>query len=468
MAFRYNESPFSRSQGQRVKRLFGTDGIRAVAGEYPLDYATIHALGKALVKLLRGERLEPNILIGRDTRESGVWIERALTGGIRDAGGNPRSAGVIPTSGISYLTRLRAYAAGIVISASHNPYRDNGIKIFSSNGFKLSDDQEARLEPEILSGPKAVKKRPTRIRLIPEDFDEYRKFLKSQFANVILPKKLKVVLDCSNGASFLVAPEVMRSLGFDVICVNDTPNGKNINAGCGSLHPQSLARKVVETGSDLGIAYDGDADRAIWADEKGRVLNGDYTLFVLAKFMKDKGRLKSKTIVATSMSNMGLEAALMTVGLKLVRTKVGDKYVLDKMLETGANLGGEQSGHTIFLDDCPTGDGILTSLKMLEVLTEKNAPLSKLAMDLKEFPQVLVNISVAEKVDFKEVPQIDRLIDEVRRLLKDRGRVEVRYSGTEPLARVMVEGEDLSLIQEYARRIASAIAKNLGTYGKIR
>ena len=445
-----------------MKRLFGTDGIRAVAGTYPLDPSSIYALGSALVDLLRDEGLAPKILIGRDTRESGGWMERILIRGIRDGGGRAVSAGVIPTSSISYLTRKHLFSAGIVISASHNPFHDNGIKIFSSAGFKISDDWEKRLEKAIPRLGRAVPEKMARVRADGRYLDDYKRFLKGRLAQAGRPKKLKVVLDCANGASSAVAPEVMNELGFRVVAIHHAPDGKNINAGCGSLHPQSLARTVVEVKADIGIAYDGDADRALWVDEKGRVLNGDHTLFVIARYMKEKRRLKSDSVVATTMSNMGLELALQKMGLTLVRTKVGDKYVLDKMLEIRSNLGGERSGHTIFLDECPTGDGILTSLKMLEVLAAKDSALSRLTRGLVEFPQILLNIPVREKVDFQEIPEIAAEIAKVGKLLKDRGRLDVRYSGTEPLARIMVEGKDLNLIQRYGQGIAAAIAKNLG------
>jgi phosphoglucosamine mutase len=445
-----------------MKKLFGTDGIRAIAGEFPLNFPSIYALGKALAGLLREKKLEPKILIGRDTRESGDWIEQALFHGIQDAKGAVVSAGIIPTSSISYLTKKHVFSAGIVISASHNPYQDNGIKIFSSEGFKISEDWEGVLEKTILRTAESVRGKKIRIHPEARFMRDYKEFLKKQLARVRLPKKFKVVLDCSNGAGSVVAPEVIADLGFEVTAIGRSPNGKNINTGCGSLYPQKLAETVICAGADIGIAYDGDADRAIWIDEKGRVLNGDHTLFVLAQFMKDKGRLKSDTIVATSMSNMGLEQALQRMGLKLIRTKVGDKYVLEKMIHIGANLGGEQSGHTIFLDDCPTGDGILTSLKMLEVLAVKNRPLSELVADFTEYPQILLNIPVRKKIDFKDVPEVARIIDEIERSLNGRGRLEVRYSGTEMLARVMVEGKDFGLIEHCARQIAGAIANRLG------
>jgi phosphoglucosamine mutase len=445
-----------------MKKLFGTDGIRAIAGEFPLDQDSVYALGSALIELLKAEKFPLKILIGRDTRESGGWMEGAVVQGVRDAGGKAISAGVIPTSAVSFLTKKHTLSAGVVISASHNPYQDNGIKIFSSEGFKISDAWEARLERDILALTKTFRGEQKRIRPGPVYIHDYRMFLKSQLAGVQLPKKFKVVLDCSNGASSHVAPEVLKDLGFEVVAISHSPNGKNINDGCGSLHPENLAKAVVKVGGDIGIAYDGDADRVVWVDEKGRILNGDHTLFVLAKFMKKKGRLKSDMVVATSMSNMGLEHALSKMGLRLVRTIVGDKYVLEKMIDIRTNLGGEQSGHTIFLDDCPTGDGILTSLKMLEVLALENRPFSELMEGLQEFPQLLLNIPVARKVEFQTIPEIGRVIEDVERELEGRGRLNVRYSGTELLARVMVEAQDGDQVTRCARQVADVIAKHLG------
>jgi phosphoglucosamine mutase len=447
-----------------MKTLFGTDGIRAVAGQYPLDDATIRVLGRALVELLEEEGLEPCVLIGRDTRESGPWIEKALAAGIVSGHGEAVSAGVVPTSAVSYLTRKHRFSAGIVISASHNPFRDNGIKIFSSQGIKISDSWELRLE-------KAVKERrekeasaipDTPLQPRPDLSDDYEDFLMERLRHFPGPKELTVVLDCSNGASSVIAPTVFFSLGFRVIPIFNLPDGRNINRRCGSLHPHSLARHVVASRADVGIAYDGDADRALWVDETGRILSGDHTLFVQARYMLAERQLKANTVVATTMSNMGLEKGLREMGVELIRTRVGDKYVLDKMMEIGANLGGEQSGHTIFLDDCPTGDGILTSLRMLEALLAAGVSFSKLAEDLKEFPQVLHNIRVREKADFGQFPEIVRMIDGIRAELGGAGRLDVRYSGTEPVARVMIEGEDLSRIEEQAGRLTSVIAKYLG------
>jgi phosphoglucosamine mutase len=446
-----------------MKKLFGTDGIRGVAGDHPLDPPTIHALGRALVALLREERLPARVLIGRDTRESGGWIEEVLTRGVRAAGGKAFSAGVIPTSGVSYLTRRHAFSAGIVISASHNPFRDNGIKIFSSEGFKIPDAWEIRIEQALPGLTHEVKPKPPADGSTSGYFaHDYRDFLSRRLDGFKPARRLKVVVDAGNGAAAGFAPSILSHLGFDVVKMSVSPNGRNINAACGSLHPQKLAARVVEEGADIGIAYDGDADRALWVDETGRHLNGDHTLYVLAGHMRRTGQLASGTVVSTIMSNMGLEIALERMGLRLLRTKVGDKYVLEKMREIGAELGGEQSGHTILLAECPTGDGILTSLRMLEVLAGCDKPLSALVKGLKEFPQILLNVPVARKADFKDIPSVAAEMARAAKRLARRGRLEVRYSGTEPLARVMVEGEDAHEIHEIAHRIGDAIAEELG------
>jgi phosphoglucosamine mutase len=445
-----------------MKKLFGTDGIRSVAGEFPLERRSMGILGSALTELLIEKGLEPRILIGRDTRESGSWLEAAVFGGIRAAGGRPVSAGVIPTSALSLLAKKHAFSAAVVISASHNPYQDNGIKIFSRDGFKIPEDWEASLESAVVRPGRSIPDAPPTVRRSRRYLKEYREFLAGRLKGVVFPRKLRIVLDCANGSTSAIAAGLMRDLGLDVMAINDAPDGKNINRGCGSLHPQGLAEIVLEKRADIGIAYDGDGDRAIWVDDRGRILNGDHTLFVLAGFMKEKGRLRSDTVVATSMSNTGLEAAFEKIGLTLVRTKVGDKYVLEKMILLGANLGGEQSGHTIFLDECPTGDGILTGLRLLEVLAERDEPLSRLTEEFSEFPQILVNIPVSQKPDLDKIPEIVGVIAGVRAQLNGSGRVDVRYSGTEPLARVMVEGRDLKTIQAHARRIADAVERNLG------
>ena len=446
-----------------MDKLFGTDGIRAVAGQFPLDYATVYTLGKGLVSLLREEGLEPRVVIGRDTRESGEWLEEALFLGIHSGHGEAVSAGVIPTSGISFLTLKHSFSAGIVISASHNPYQDNGIKIFSSQGIKIPDSWEKKIEELVKEAPENVERE--KIKVTPQSSlgQDYIDFLKSRFSHVNFQKNIRIALDCSNGASSFFAHRIFSDLGFDAMVLNNIPDGKNINADCGSLYPQNLARKVVENKVDIGIAYDGDADRAIWVDEKGRVLNGDHTLFVLSRFMREKGHLKSDYVVATTMSNIGLEKALEKLDLKLFRAQVGDKYVLEQMMKLKANLGGEQSGHTIFLDDCQTGDGILTSLKILEAMAAHNIPLSRLVEDFEEYPQLLVNVRVAKKLDFNQFPEIMNTMEDIKNKLGDSGRLNVRYSGTEPVARIMIEGQDRSEIEDYTYKMAHIIEKHLGT-----
>ncbi|MFA9453385.1 MAG: phosphoglucosamine mutase [Candidatus Aminicenantaceae bacterium] len=445
-----------------MTKLFGTDGMRAAAGEFPLDYGSVYTLGGALIRLLKAQGYTPQVLIGRDTRESGVWLEKALFQGIRGEGGEPISAGVIPTSAISYLTRDYSISAGVVISASHNPYQDNGIKIFTSLGMKISEQWESILEDAIRDARVDVEPAEIPIDPAPSFRSVYVDFLKSRFTPGHSQRCLKVVIDCSNGASSAFASEILKDLGFETQAIGCSPNGRNINLGCGSLHPEILARRVKESGADMGIAYDGDADRALWVDETGRILNGDHTLYVLSEHMQDKGRLSRDTVVATIMSNMGLEKALKARGLDLYRSRVGDKYVLEDMLKLGSNLGGEQSGHTILLDDCPTGDGMLTSIKMLEAMVASGATLSELVSGYREFPQVLQNVRVSRKEELSLFPEITNAMDRVLDELGDSGRLNVRYSGTEPVARIMVEGPDQDEIEKHAQSIAATIAQHLG------
>ncbi len=444
-----------------MTKLFGTDGIRAVAGAFPLDPPSVRALGRALASLLREEGLAPRAIIGRDTRESGVWMEREIILGFEKGGGEAVPAGVIPTSAVSYLTRKHAFSAGIVLSASHNPFGDNGIKIFSSAGTKIGEAWEDRLEAAILRGKEAGASDGPEIPARTDFLEDYAAFLEAVFPAALRPARLRVVLDCSNGASSAIAPRVFRELGFEVVSFNDAPDGRNINRDCGSLHPECLAAKVRETGAAFGVAYDGDADRAVWADESGRALDGDHTLFVQAGYMSETGRLRSGRVVATSMSNMGLEIALRGRGIDLVRTRVGDKYVLEEMVRLGANLGGEQSGHTIFLDDGPTGDGILTSLRMAEAMIAGEAALSALVAGFERFPQVLLNVRVARKAPFDDFPEIGRAVEEIRSALGADGRLDLRYSGTEPLARIMVEGRDRGGIEKHANKLAVLIGRYL-------
>ncbi len=445
-----------------MTKLFGTDGMRGVAGQFPMDYSTVCVLGEALVELLQQEGLPPKVIIGRDTRESGKWLEKALFQGVGSKNGKVNSAGIIPTSAVSFLTKMHDFSAGIVISASHNPYQDNGIKIFSSAGMKIPETWEKRLE----DGIKRLQ-RPVEPEMIPIDPEptlgqKYTEFLLSRFPEGKNNRNIKVVLDCSNGASSAIAPFVFQLLGFEVLSIHSSPDGKNINAGCGSLHPEKLAESVVTTKADIGIAYDGDADRAIWVDENGQILNGDHTLFVQCRFMKEEGRLKSNRVVATTMSNMGLEKALEKLELNLIRTKVGDRFVLEEMIKSGANLGGEQSGHTIFLDDCPTGDGILTSIKMVEAISAKGMSLSDQVKDYRVYPQVHRNVAVSKKDDFSLYPEIIHTMEEIENRLENRGRFNLRYSGTEPLARIMVEGQDQKELEDLANRMAKVLSKHIG------
>ena len=445
-----------------ANKLFGTDGIRAEAGRYPLDRSSIATLGRALVGLLRGKGLGPRVLIGRDTRESGGWMERALVQGLVEAGGEPASAGVIPTSAVSHLLRENEFSAGAVISASHNPFRDNGIKVFSHEGVKIPEAWEAELEAAILGSREEWKPGSVVVAPDPRLAEAYVAYLEGRYRAGRPAGGFRVVLDCANGASSAFAPRVFRDLGFDVVPIHDAPDGRNINHGCGSLHPADLARAVVEARAAVGIAYDGDADRALWVDEGGRVLNGDHTLFVQARDMKAAGTLKPAGVVATVMSNMGLEKALEREGIAFFRTRVGDRYVLEEMVRRGANLGGEQSGHTIFLDDFPTGDGILTSLRMAESMVRSGKPLSALVGDLEEYPQVLLNVHVAWKPEWSEVPEVGAAVAEARERLGGEGRLDLRYSGTESLARVMVEGRDRGLVEACARGVAEAVKRELG------
>jgi len=445
-----------------ANKLFGTDGIRAEAGRYPLDYSSICILGNALIGLLRAKGLATRVLIGRDTRESGPWMERALAQGIVEAGGELASAGIIPTSAVSHLLRENDYSAGVVISASHNPFRDNGIKVFSHEGVKIPEDWEGDLEAAVLGSREERKPGTEAVAADPRLAEDYAAYLESRYRAGCPGAGFRVVLDCANGASSAIAPRIFRGLGFDVVSIHDAPDGRNINSSCGSLHPESLARAVVERRAAIGIAYDGDADRAVWADERGRVLNGDHTLFVQARDMRAAGTLRPAGVVATVMSNMGLEKAFEREGIGFTRTRVGDRYVLEEMVRRGANLGGEQSGHTIFLDDFPTGDGILTSLRMVESIVRSGRPLSALVGDLEEYPQVLLNVRVAWKPDWSEVPEVLEAVRAARERLGDQGRLDLRYSGTEALARVMVEGRDRGLVESCARRVAEAVRKELG------
>jgi phosphoglucosamine mutase len=444
-----------------MDKLFGTDGIRAVAGEFPLDYSTVYQIGKSLARLLETNDHPAHIVIGRDTRSSGEWIQKALFQGIRDGNGKPVSAGIIPTSAIAVLSQHKSFASGVMISASHNPHEYNGIKIFSSKGVKINSTLEQELEKHITQSHGPII--PDRFQpLIDENLrTEYIGFLKSKFPLKKHPTDMKIVLDCANGASSGIAPLLFSELGFTSLSINSEPNGKNINSNCGSLFPQGLAKKVIQSQADIGIAFDGDSDRAIFVDEKGNILNGDHTLFILSLYMKKRGLLKSDKIIGTVISNLGLEKGLKEKGLQLIRTSVGDKYVYEEMLKQGSNLGGEQSGHTIILDESPTGDGILTGLMMIQAMMFQNRPLSSLYRVFDEYPQVQKNVAVSKKIDFSHFPSIMKTIQIAERELGEKGRVKVRYSGTEPLARVMIEGDNKEKIERLAQMISQSIWKEL-------
>jgi phosphoglucosamine mutase len=445
-----------------VKKLFGTDGVRGLAGHFPLDPPTISRLGQALVGLLESKGLGTKVLIGRDTRESGPWIERSLARGVRVAGGEAVSAGVIPTSAVSYLTKTHGFSAGAVISASHNPFADNGIKVFSPLGVKIPDAWELEVEAAVLEGRGRLPGHEEDVEFDDALAGDYGDYLTGRVRPTVGAAGFKIVVDCANGASSILAPRIFRGLGLEIEAINALPDGRNINAGCGSLHPEGLAAQVRATGAAIGIAYDGDADRALWVDADGRLLNGDHTLFVQALHMKEMGRLRTNSVVATTMSNMGLERALGEKGIGLVRTKVGDKYVHEEMVARGANLGGEQSGHTIFIDDLPTGDGLLTSLRMLEVLVERGGSLASLIEGMAEFPQTLVNVRVRRKPDFSELPEVVAAVEVVRSHVGRDGRIDLRYSGTEPLARIMVEARDRATVDSCARLVAEAVRRHIG------
>jgi phosphoglucosamine mutase len=455
-----------------MARLFGTDGIRAKAGVFPLDPTTIERIGWSLARHLRTGTGEPAplIVIGRDTRESGEWIERALLRGAAHAGARCKSAGVITTPGIAFLARSLGAAAGVVISASHNPYDDNGIKVFEPSGRKLSDSLERRIEADVNSTETLVLTTPTEAIdevIVDESHasalrERYSRYLLEEVAEGLTLTGVSLVLDCANGAASDIAPELFRQLGARVITMNNLPDGKNINRDCGSLHLESLRRRVLEERAQVGVAFDGDADRALFVDRSGNFVDGDATLWILAKQLQTAGLLNDEIVVATVMSNIGLELALSSRGIKLLRTDVGDKYVLDELIKTGASIGGEQSGHIIFPKLSLAGDGIMTTLYLLRAMQDSQKELQELALGFQRYPQILINVRVREKRDFDELPEVVRLASETQERLGAKGRLLLRYSGTESLARVMIEGESQSEIDGYAQRLADAINTELG------
>jgi phosphoglucosamine mutase len=446
-----------------LARLFGTDGVRGKAGEYPLDPPTVRRLGGALVRALRHDNpaVPVRFVAGRDTRESGVWIERELARGIADQGGSLTSLGVVPTPAVAYLTPLKGFTAGVVISASHNPFEDNGIKLFSGAGEKFTETVEREVEA-IVDDRSWTLGDAQDVRIAQEDCrGDYLNHLQE-----MLPPqsrlKLRLVLDCANGATTTVAPQLFKALGFEALVIGKEPDGRNINLGCGSTAPQLLAKTVIGGRYDLGIAFDGDGDRAIFVDAGGAIVDGDAVMLMCATALKAEGRLRNNAIVATVMSNIGLEIALRDAGIGLVRCPVGDKYVMEEMTRRGISLGGEQSGHVIFSDYLFTGDGLATALGVLRTMAATGRSLAHLASDLTTYPQVLMNLRVKEKVDLQTVPQIAAVLKDVESRLEGTGRLLVRYSGTEPLLRVMLEGRDQAEIGRWGQEIIDTVAQHLG------
>ena len=450
------------------KELFGTDGIRGVPGKYPLDDATLFRTGVALGEYLTEHpdaAKSPRVLIGMDTRESGPTLAGRIAQGLRSSGVEPVSAGVISTPGVAWLVHAEDFAAGVVISASHNPYHDNGVKLVSSRGMKFPDSAEAQIESRILAAQNAGSARPqiSNDGLPPTSplHNDYLSSLRRKMFGGADLSGMKLVLDCANGAASALAPELFRSLGAQVVAMFDRPDGRNINARCGSLYPHTMQEKTALSGADLGVAFDGDADRAVFSTHSGRYVDGDAVLFAAGRYMKRAKKLKGDTIVGTSMSNLGLERAFEREGLRLERVPVGDRYVLEKMLAIDANLGGEQSGHIIFLDDSTTGDGMLSAVKMASLVSIAGK-LDTLLENFKVYPQKIVNVRVASKPDLASLPPVVRAIRAAENKLGSSGRVVVRYSGTEPLARVMVEAESQMDVDYCCASIADAIESSVG------
>jgi phosphoglucosamine mutase len=450
-----------------IRKLFGTDGIRAIAGQYPLDPTTIFAVGLALAHSLRSVATQPKVILGRDTRESSPWIAATLAAGLRSAGALVESAGVIPTPAVAFLARTHGFQAGVVISASHNPWQDNGIKLFGGDGFKLADSVELAMEDEILQHAAQIAA-PDPAALPPVEDNpafqaDYIQFLIDCVPGLSLAG-LKIVADCANGASAAVAPELFRRLNgaASVTLLNIDPDGHNINSNCGALHPNSVAAEVVARKAEIGLTFDGDADRCMLTGAHANVINGDAILLMAARDLKARGLLTGDLVVATTMSNMGLEAALKRSEIRMFRAPVGDRYVLEEMLKQHSALGGEQSGHILLPHLATTGDGLLTSLVVLDLIARSGQSIDELTADLKVFPQIIVNVKVREKRPLESIPSVAAAIRAAEEELKDSGRVVIRYSGTEALARVMIEAESEPLMRHHADSIAAAIRTELG------
>ena len=447
-------------------KLFGTDGIRGEANRPPMDANMAFSVGQAITHLLKKADHRTRVIIGKDTRISGYMLESSLEAGITSMGGNPYLVGVLPTPGIAFITESMRADAGIVISASHNPYQDNGIKIFSGDGFKLSDEQEEVIESLILNGklPEMVApaKEMGRARRIGDVLGRYIVFLKNTFPRELSMEGLKMVIDTANGATYKVAPEAFIELGADVDIIHNHPDGLNINDNCGSQYTQDLEKRVKETGATIGLAFDGDGDRLIVVDEKGCSITGDQILIICAKVLKDQQMLKNDLLVSTVMSNLGLRIACKKYGFKYHASKVGDRYVLEDMQQLGAVIGGEESGHVIFLNHHTTGDGILTAMQLIASMIKEEKPLSELAEMMDIYPQKLINVEVKDKPEISTVPQLVEAIKQVETELGDQGRVLVRYSGTQNACRVMVEGPDDELTDKYCKQIADLVKNTLG------
>jgi phosphoglucosamine mutase len=447
-------------------KLFGTDGIRGEANRYPMTADIAFKVGQAVTYLLRKENHRTRIIIGKDTRISGYMLESSLEAGITSMGGNPYLVGVLPTPGIAFIANSMRADAGIVISASHNPYEDNGIKIFGGNGFKLSDEQENTIEDLMLGGKLADYLPPSKdmgqaYRM--EDANgRYVVFLKNTFPRDLSMEGMKIVLDTANGATYKVAPEAFTELGADVEVIHNSPNGINITDKCGSQHTADLKKKVIETGAAVGLAFDGDGDRLIAVDEKGNEITGDQILIICSKILKEEGKLKNDLLVSTVMSNLGLRVACKKYGFKYHASKVGDRYVLEDMLSMGGVIGGEDSGHMIFLNHHTTGDGILTAMQLIAAMVKTGKPLSELAKLMDVFPQKLINVNVQSKPDINTVPELKDAISQVEKELRDEGRVLIRYSGTQNMCRVMVEGPTDGVTEKYCTQLAELVERVLG------
>jgi phosphoglucosamine mutase len=445
------------------KQFFGTDGIRGVPGTPPLDDATLHAVGRSVGAHLHQEHQLPHALIGMDTRESGPHIAAVIAAGLTQSKVDVTFAGVLTTPGVACLARQNDFDLGVVISASHNPFHDNGVKLFSHVGMKFPDSVEEQIEAEI---PRFLCKSDANSALGALSPDEslhsqYLEFLRSRVLPAANLRGLRIVLDCANGAAYRLGPELFRSLGCDVVAFGTEPDGKNINAGCGSLHLEKLQQRVPVEKATLGVAFDGDADRALFVSASGKIVNGDGILLVVARYLKGAGKLPGNRVVATSMSNLGLERVLAGESIAMARTSVGDRYVLEEMLKSGNALGGEQSGHVIFLEDSPAGDGLLTAVKVASLVALRGS-LDELVGGLKDYPQTIVNVRVKTKPDLESIPEVAQALRAAQNTLGDNGRIVLRYSGTEPLARVMVEAEHPTDVEHFSQSIASAIRATIG------